>query len=129
MKFYIATSLSNHLNHNRLRDALLTRGHEITYDWTQHGPVWPEGLDRVREVAFNEFQGVEDADVVIVLCPGGRGTHIEMGVAIATYRPIVLISADSRDHEVVEGTCSFYHLRSIYHYETIEDYLNEKQLP
>ncbi len=39
MKFYIATSLSNWVSHNKVRDALTAFEHEISYDWTLHGKV------------------------------------------------------------------------------------------
>ncbi len=33
------------------------------------------------------IKGVEEADVTIVLLPGGGGTHVELGVALAgVYR-------------------------------------------
>lgn len=83
MKFYIATTLDNWCVHNLVRDILSKQGHEITYDWTIHGPAWPKGLDFVREIALNECSGVLHADFVVVLLPAGRGTHVELGMAIA----------------------------------------------
>ena len=67
MKAYIATSLQNWSEHNRLRDALEARGIGLTYDWTAHGPVWRDGPDRIRQVAAAEAAGVIGADVVIVV--------------------------------------------------------------
>ena len=72
MKYYIATRLENHAAHNELRDELTKLGHEITYDWTTHGPVWRSGVKVIAQTAVAEMEGVRSADFVIVLLPGGR---------------------------------------------------------
>lgn len=109
MKYYIATKLENHQAHNNLRDWLTLFRAECTYDWTSHGPVYRHGVDRIREVANLETQGVLDADVVIVLWPGGRGTHVELGMAIAAGKRVFLMSAVDGHHEASPETCAFYH--------------------
>ncbi len=69
-------------------------GITITYDWTQHGSVQGLGPGRYREVATREAQGVLDADLVIAI-PGGKGTHVEMGIAIGRGIPIMLLDPNS----------------------------------
>ena len=107
MKVYIATALTNAAEHNRLRDALAARAIGLTYDWTAHGSVWREGPDRIRQVAAAEAAGVVGADVVVVLLPGGRGTHAELGIAIGAGVPVLLIPQGRGDYEG-EGACAFY---------------------
>ena len=121
MKFYIATRLENHKQHNLIRDRLVNvYGHEITYDWTVHGPVWAHGdtpkqrMDRIQEVAILERQGVEQADIVIALLPGGRGTHAEIGMALALGKPTLIQSEDWRDFAAHPNTCAFYHDPLVY---------------
>lgn len=109
MKFYIASKLENHAEVNRVRDELVGLGHEQTYDWAVHGPVYRDGLERVREIAVAEAKGVADADFVVVLWPGGRGTHVELGMALAAKKPVVLITPIDGHHEASEETCAFYH--------------------
>lgn len=109
MKFYIASKLENHAKVSELRNELVKHGHCITYDWTAHCAVYGSGLARVRDVSVDETRGVLDADVVIVLWPGGRGTHVEMGIAIGAGKPVIFISPDSRHHEATQETCAFYH--------------------
>ena len=109
MKYYIATKLENHAEHNRVRDILNALGHEITYDWTKHGPVYRSGLGRIREVAELETRGVLDSDFVVVLWPSGRGTHVELGMAIAAGKPVVFISDMEAHHQATQETCAFYH--------------------
>ena len=82
-KVYIASALENAENVRLLRDLLRERGVELTYDWTVHGSVKDQGSARIREVARKKVEGVLGADLVVVLLPGGRGTHIELGIAIA----------------------------------------------
>jgi hypothetical protein len=67
MKFYIATSLSNMMSHNSVRDALALFEHEISYDWTLHGSVKSISKERLREVAIQELEGVLKADFIVIL--------------------------------------------------------------
>lgn len=109
MKFYIATKLERHADHNAVRDLMAAEGHEITYDWTSHGPVWTAGAARIREVSLLETNGVLEADLVIVLLPGGRGTHAELGMAIAAGKRVLMHCADPDLFGATPETCAFYH--------------------
>jgi nucleoside 2-deoxyribosyltransferase len=125
MKIYIASKLENFENVHALRDCLRENGHEITYDWTLHGPVYGSGLARVREVAEAEAQGVLAADIVIVVWPGGRGTHVEMGMAIAARKVVIFVSGDERHHTATTETCAFYHHPSVRRAYTLPEALLE----
>ncbi len=118
MKYYIASGLENAAQVRALKAILDARGWEHTYDWTVHGSVQTEGLERISEVADAEVEGVLRADIIIVLLPGGRGTHVELGMALAGAAldgvldalRIVLYSPDpERDFGVGGKTCAFYH--------------------
>lgn len=109
MKYYIATKLDNQIAHNNLRDWLALHGHEITFDWTKQGAAWLRGIDAIREVAELEANGVLDADIVIVLWPGGRGTHVELGMAIAAGKRVLMFSPIEEHHTASPETCAFYH--------------------
>lgn len=114
MRVYIATALERAADHNRVRDVLVARGHAITYDWTAHGSVKDEGEARIAEVAALEAAGVRAADVVVVLLPGGRGTHAELGMAIALGKPIVVVGVPTgRFFEVGAPTCAFYYAPTV----------------
>lgn len=116
MKYYIATKLHNTANHNIVRDALNRIGHTITYDWTVHGPVFDKGVDEIKRVNELEIKGVRDADVLIVLpncetnnIPTGRGTHVELGLAIAWEKCIYMVG----NKDIIKGshketTCFWY---------------------
>lgn len=109
MKYYIATSLSRMTAHHVVRDALRMWGHEISYDWTLHGSVKSVSKERLREVAALELDAISKADFVVVLLPGGNGTHLELGFAIASGKKVFLHSEDSLVFELGPQTNAFYH--------------------
>lgn len=109
MKYYIATSLSRITDHNLVRDTLKKFGHAISYDWTLHGSVKSVSTERLQEVAIFELNGVSEADFVIVLLPGGKGTHLELGFAIGNNKKIFLHSEDPSLFDLGPQTNAFYH--------------------
>ncbi|MEF2781897.1 MAG: hypothetical protein U0N20_02245 [Clostridium sp.] len=66
------------------------------------------------EYAKSEFQGIIDSDVVIILLPAGRGTHIELGMALALNKKVYLCSLTEEEFSV-ENTVVFYELPNITH--------------
>jgi hypothetical protein len=109
MKYYIATSLARVTDHNLVRDALKRLGHTICYDWTLHGSVKSVSFERLREVAIYELNGISEADFVVVLLPGGKGTHLELGFAMGNNKKIFLHSEDPSLFELGPLTNAFYH--------------------
>jgi len=87
VKFYIASSLENAPSVQKLGARLLQQpGFTWTYDWTVHGSVMNESALRKAEVARAELDGATRANLLIVLLPGGKGTHVELGAALASNR-------------------------------------------
>lgn len=109
MKFYIATSLLRASDHHLVRDSLTNLGHEISYDWTLHGSVKSTSKERLCEVALLELGAVAAADFVVVLLPGGGGTHLELGYAIAKGKKVFLHTEDPKLFELGPQTNAFYH--------------------
>lgn len=109
MKYYIATSLSRSVRHNVVRDALNSLGHEISYDWTLHGSVKSVSKERLQQVAIFELNGVLVADFVVVLLPGGKGTHLELGFAMGKNKKFFLHSEDPALFDLGPQTSAFYH--------------------
>lgn len=105
MRYYIATSLENIAAAQRLHVLLKAVGHAPTYDWTTHGPVyradanWERNRLAMRDIAATELRAVLDADAVIVLLPGGRGTHIELGAAMTCQ----ILSTRKRPKIIIAG--------------------------
>ncbi len=112
MKFYIASRLDNAANARKVADYLRYRGWEQTYDWTVHGLVTDR--NQLEEISLREIHGVIDADVLFVLLPGARGTHTELGAAIATCRPIVILAHNQEAFERDGHLCVFYRHPMVY---------------
>jgi|GEM_PF-744125 len=108
IKFYIASRLENAEQVRCLAKILKMWGWEHTYDWTTHGSVQDKGETVIREVAHKEIQGVKNADIVIVLLPGGRGTHTELGAAIALDKPVFIYAPTDEFFMQDNRTCAFY---------------------
>lgn len=116
MKYYIATGLEYIAEHNKIRDFLNSLGHEITYDWTAHGSVGGEGIARWNEISILVYNGVIDADFVVVVLhrPSehniARGTHFELGAAVAVGRDVIIYSSIEEQAMIHSNPCVFdYH--------------------
>lgn len=102
MLFYIGTGWDNRAMAREVAARLQAAGWKWVYDWTQH----QEGEE--RHAAIKEIEAIKRADLVIILLPGGRGTHVELGAALAAGKPVVLWAEDI-DVLYQDGRyCGFY---------------------
>jgi len=109
VKFYIASKLENAARVRELAEILKSWGWKHTYDWTEHGRVL--GREALQSVAAEELAGVIRADLITILLPGGKGTHVELGLALAYEKKIVLYSENPALFDPGSNlTCSFYWL-------------------
>jgi hypothetical protein len=106
MKLYIATTFANHPQASELEGRLAAHGHERTLDWGIFDPNAPGGPapGAPREIALYELAGIYAADALIMLWPGKNGSHVELGVALALSKPVVMIGAP----DTWDMTCPFY---------------------
>lgn len=118
MKIYIASALANSDNVQKLRDRLISLGHTITYDWTTHNRV--DDVTKLQEIAYNEMNGVLDADLLLVLWPGGFGTHCEIGIAAAVGKPTYMCIPDLSAIELK----SFYYLKNVSIFNNIDSLIS-----
>ena len=109
LHIYVATGLEHAHRARLVGCALRAAGHHITYDWTTHGSVQGEGSERLAEVAQAERDGVAVADLVIAILPGGRGTHVEIGMALGYGIPVALLIQNG----CYDAECAFYSLPEI----------------
>lgn len=114
MKFYIASSLKNEQQVRALSGLLKQAGWEHTYDWTTHCPLEEPDAETLRSIAEREFEGIRQADVVILLTPKGRGTHTEFGIALALQKKIYLCHWDDAYLSCGEHTSAFYWLPQVH---------------
>lgn len=108
-KFYIATKLSNRFNHNQLRDVLLSRGHKITFDWTKYGDNVELTREQLKDIQAKELNGINKANIIFCLFPVGRGTHVEIGYALAKNKTIIIHSEDREVFLPTIKTSAFYY--------------------
>jgi len=113
MKFYIASKLENYEQVQCLAKILKAAGWTHTYDWTTHGSIKSINFETLKTIGQREYNGVKDADIVIVLTPQGRGTHTEFGMAIALNKKIYLCHMDNTYFKCDDNTSSFYWLTQV----------------
>lgn len=111
MKFYIGSSLRNCEMVDYLSGKLKANGWEQTYCWTAN-VQGDETAEDLVAYAKAEQRGIEDADVVVILLPAGRGAHIELGMALALHKRIYLCSTSQQSFSL-EDTVDFYELPHI----------------
>ena len=111
MKFYIGSGFQNCELVNHYAKELEKCGWTHTYNWTSdiHREVTKTELIKYAEL---ERQAIFNSDIVIILLPAGRGTHIELGMALAQRKKIFLCTAEKEVFQM-EHTVNFYLLPSI----------------
>lgn len=108
-KYYIATRIERAKDHNVVRDILAQYGHDITYDWTTHGSIKRTSVERLNDVGHRMIDAILEADFVVVLLPGGRGTHTEFGAALAAGKKVIVHCEDEEVFLPSDKTNAFYH--------------------
>lgn len=116
MKFYVASKLENYQQVQNLAKLLKNFEWEHTYDWTIHGSIKETDVETLKSVGQKEFDGVKSADIVIVLTPQGRGTHVELGIAAALNKIIYISHADDKYFKCDDNTSAFYWLPNVKHF-------------
>ena len=113
MIFYISSRLSNIDQVRHVTSLLKENGWTHTYDWTNFDLSAEDNPDRLRMIGQRECDGIKAADVVIVLTPQGRGTHIELGMAIALGKSVYIYHTDDFYFTCDDHTCPFYWLPQV----------------
>ncbi|WP_203246718.1 nucleoside 2-deoxyribosyltransferase [Sporosarcina beigongshangi] len=110
MKFYLASSLLNKQVVNYVSEKLVEAGYIHTYDWTKNDR--PSTLEELKAIGEAEKNAILASDVVVILLPGGKGSHIELGIALGRVKKIFLYSADGTMNDF-DTTSTFYHLSEV----------------
>lgn len=86
---------------------------ELTYNWATQGKA-PIGEYPV--LSTKEYNGVIAADILLVVLPGGKGTHFEFGLGVATCPHVILLATEEMiDEHEGSHTCVFYYLPTVRH--------------
>lgn len=105
MKFYIASSFQNKATVQELRDLLKGEGFRHTYDWTLNERAGT--FEELERIGSAELDAVKNSDFLVVLLPGGKGTHVEMGIALGLEIPVYLYTEEEVTDPMTSS--SFYH--------------------
>ena len=116
MRFYIASKLENYEQVKSLARLLRLSGWEHTYDWTVRGSIKETNIETLKSVGQKEYDGVKNADIVIVLTPQGRGTHVELGMAIALNKVVYIYHEDDKYFQCDDNSSAFYWLPNVKHF-------------
>jgi nucleoside 2-deoxyribosyltransferase len=123
MKFYIASSFDNKEAVRALASFLIKEGFTQTYDWTKNErAVTLEDLARIGE---EEKNAVISADFFILLLPGGKGSHVELGIALALGKRIYIYSPEDEVNDFATAT-TFYHVSNVKRFTgSIEEFVEK----
>ncbi|MFG6117233.1 group-specific protein [Halobacillus sp. MO56] len=109
-KFYVASSFKNIDTVRYVSNHLIEQGYIQTYDWTKNERA--SSFKDLKEIGTLEKEAVQEADFVIILLPAGKGSHIELGMALALGKRIFLHSPNDEVNQF-ETTSTFYHLPEV----------------
>lgn len=110
MNYYIGSGFYNIENVRRLRDLLTAQGHTHTYDWTLNTRA--DSVDALRDIGEKERDAIKGSDFVVILLPAGKGSHVELGIAIGSGVPVFIHdTTDSMTN--FETTSTFYHVAQV----------------
>ena len=104
--FYLSTRKDRSSQAKVVLESLKAHGWEPTFVWSD---VDDNGPDGYADVALAELEGVREADVLIVLLPGGYGTHVEIGAALALGKPVIIHAPDHKTLETPYPCIFHYH--------------------
>lgn len=105
-RFYLATRKDRASEADEVSKALTRHGWERTLTWSNEAAAGPEAH---AELAQAELRAVSEADVLIVMLPGGYGTHVEIGAALALGKPVILHAPDLQTLETPYSCVFHYH--------------------
>ena len=111
MNFYIGSGFKNCELVNYYSKILEENGWHHTYNWSKN-ITGDETIEDLVQYSKLEQQGIIDSNVVIILLPAGRETHIELGMALALNKKIFLCST-TEDEFTIQNTVNFYQLPQV----------------
>ncbi|GIN84591.1 hypothetical protein J6TS2_09770 [Heyndrickxia sporothermodurans] len=109
-KFYVASSFKNIDTVRFISKQLINKGYIQTYDWTKNEGV--STINDLKKIGQEEKNAVMGADFIIVVLPAGKGSHIELGIAIGKGKKVYLYSPNNEVNDF-EKITTFYHLPEI----------------
>lgn len=129
MKFYIASSFNNIEQVRQLSNELKLRGYIHSYDWTQNERA--NSFEALSTIGEKEKEAVINSDFLVILLPAGKGSHIELGIALGLGKRIYLYSPTNEIYEY-DKTSTFYHIEGVDKFvgtfDSFTQYLMEQEI-
>lgn len=110
MNFYVASSFHNIKQVRDVSKRLKRKGYFHTYDWTQNSRA--STVEELKKIGEKEKQAIIESDVILVLLPGGKGSHVELGIALGLNKRVILYSPHNEISDF-PLTTTFYHLPEV----------------
>ncbi|MGL6220563.1 MAG: nucleoside 2-deoxyribosyltransferase [Lacrimispora sphenoides] len=110
MNFYIASSFKNVEQVREISNELKLKGYIHTYDWTQNEKA--SSLEKLATIGVKEKEAVMNSDFLVILLPAGKGSHIELGIALGLRKRIYIYSPTNEIYEY-DKTSTFYHIEGV----------------
>lgn len=118
MKIYVASKFENKEVVREVYKQLKENEFKITCDWTNHQKTSDKKPKHIlKKQAIEDYQGICDADILLFLPPGGKGTHIEIGIAMGKGTPVVIIGNVVKEN-------GFYNHPLVQKYNTITEFFD-----
>lgn len=103
-KFYIASSFKNINEVRYVSKMLKDKGFIQTYDWTLNERA--ASYEALEKIGQEELAAVIDCDLINVILPAGKGSHIELGIALGIGKKIFLYSPNKEVNNL-DATSNF----------------------
>lgn len=117
MKLYIAAPWANRADMPEIASAFESIGCQITTKWWEVNEGESPSDEFLQQCAYSDIAGVIVADAVVVINSSkSEGKAVEQGVAIAHFKPIVIVGKRG------EHTSNVFHYLPNYCWvETVQD--------
>ncbi|MEW9675398.1 nucleoside 2-deoxyribosyltransferase [Lentibacillus sp. L22] len=119
MNFYIASSFANKELVRYVALKLTVKGYKHTYDWT----INQQAIDMktLKVIGEAEKRAIAACDIFILLLPAGKGSHTELGLALALEKDIYIYSPENAEGDLA---ISFYYVDGVKRFHgKIDDFL------
>lgn len=109
-QYYIASKLESAGKVQEIMGALKSKS---TFDWTLSAPAHTKGKGAMEDTSWCEILGASLCDLFILVCPGGRGAHAELGAALSRGAKVMIYSKRKDDFIEGKNASSFYFHRNV----------------
>ncbi len=132
-RVYIAGSIKNTTRVKDVISLLEYQGCKCVYDWTRCDQEKIKSCPSYRkQVIDDQLRGINNSEIFVLITPGGRGAHVELGVALSQNKKIILLLDNLTDlNEVLmyskDSIIKVYSVAELMN--KIDEILNNEEIP